>query len=237
MKLSEKLLQEALKNIDLIVDPIEKVNAISKIINYVSVHDCELTVSETTKPHTAVKTEIEPIRLEVKTPAATVSEPSSADAPIDIPMPKDNETLEEAELRRNLIAEKYGSLTITEAFANPDIVQYLKPEIEGIKSLKKMIQSHFPKLTPSEIEETLKYYMLEPVPEISDYEKIPLNKFLMSFFPYAKDLYVIYQYTEAQVIDAVNAVSNGLYSNQGMKAVKVSNIKAIILCLQDLKYA
>jgi len=236
VKLSEKLLKEAVDSIENIIDPVVKVDAISKILGYVFDHDMDYqSINENPEPEkVSDKIKPEPVSTVMEEPKKVSAETKTEVA--EIPLPKEQEKLEEATLRRDLIAKEYGDLTIGTAFSDPKLQQYLRPEIEAIKCFKTVMKSHFPQASQDTIEKMLQYYMLEFVSGSEDCTQMKLSSFLLEFFPYVKDLYVLHQFPEEKVKEAVNAISGNIdtYKDKGMAAVKKTNIKAILLAIKDL---
>lgn len=251
-----ELLSVAWESIQRITDDCQKVDAISKIIHAVSDYEqfehlnsivCENQVKEpivvnvkaTTeeqkveaenkkevKQEPLVVVKLEQQQEEAKTVEEAVEETIKEEAEEEIPMPKENETDEEEELRHTLFIKKYGDMTINELSQFPDVAKYIVSEINMVRSrFAEVIRKHY------NDEESMKMAIQEIFNRYENYpgtfKDVRIDMLLNEIYPDIKAIVLLGEkYSPKEIFDLVNETTNGIYKNKGLKAVNKNNYVA-----------
>ena len=164
MNAYETVVKKAIEAADQIKDADARVQAYCCILEFVKEKDVKLEkeavsaapAKESRKVKAAVvkaeekgeaKHESKAKPLEMKQPdAKTVKELELAvkdmdEEPITLPADDDNE--EKVALRRALVAKKYGSLSLKEAYSNAEVAKYITREVEALSAFRLRLMEAF----------------------------------------------------------------------------------------------
>ena len=253
MKLSEKLLQEAIEAIDMITDPIAKIDAISKVIPYI--------IKEYN-----VETDDKIPELEKEFSAPTISEPVVSET-----KEKAKEELVEEISREAVVAEavkeavaetkefthedfvqkfieENPDLSFSEAIRNPDKIVGVDKDINKIKDLKTALISFykncFPQLDDHTAEsyayDTIAFYMKQYSEDegLKDYtapndifSNIKVKYLLGKFNKFMDNIINICEFKNDEIKSTVRELTHK--ANEGIKSVNPENARVVYIMLKE----
>lgn len=218
VKLSEKLLNDAVKYLDQIIDPVEKAKIIAMLLPNIpdTMEYTEDTNSVPEEEKTEVQKAPEPVTVSIE--EEPIVEEVNKEEDVVIP---ENGT--EEEIIKALV-KKYGTLTLEEASKNEEAAMF-KKYFGIINQLCKTILTHYNgKKTPAEVKTMVMDYLGECTNVKSDnvLKEMSVQEFF-KFYGYAKFLNDIYSYDEATLAKALKELRIDL------KMVKINQHNCIAL--------
>ena len=249
MKLSEKLLQEAIEAIDMITDPIAKIDAISKVIPYI--------IKEYN-----VETDGKIPELEKEFDAPTVSESVVSETKEEAKEETFNEAVV-AEAVKEAVAEtkefthedfvqkfieENPDLSFSEAIRNPDKIVGVDKDINKIKDLKTALISFykncFPQLDDHTAEsyayDTIAFYMKQYSEDegLKDYtapndifSNIKVKYLLGKFNKFMDNIINICEFKNDEIKSTVRELTHK--ANEGIKSVNPENARVVYIMLKE----
>lgn len=242
VKLSEKLLNDAVKYLDQIIDPVEKAKIICNLLPHVEKFEKNKT--------STILDSIEPTKLEEIpvsmpkqkedtnfVPEEEKTEVQKAPEPVTVSI-EEEPVIEEANKEEDVVipengteeeiikalVKKYGTLTLEEASKNEEAAMF-KKYFGIINQLCKTILTHYNgKKTPAEVKTMVMDYLGECTNVKSDnvLKEMSVQEFF-KFYSYAKFLNDIYNYDEATLAKALKELRIDL------KMVKINQHNCIAL--------
>lgn len=190
--------------------------------------------------------------LEMKQPdVQTVKELELVVKEVDeetITLPGDGDNEETVTLRRALVAKKYGSLSLKEAYSNAEVSKYITREVEALSAFRLRLMETFDVkvdendnqigessfgVTKEQVDELIHHYIKEADKNAKDYGEVKLDKFLLVYIPYMIQLYEIYGH---KIDDIMKAGNTMMQLTDGFTAanININNAGALVLVLRDL---
>lgn len=224
------LVDQAVESIKTIVDPIEKVKAITSLLPFV---DKSIKVEDKSTEIQAVTADVDKqvenniIEFEKEEKKQSVNE--------------EKPTVVEAistEDREAMIIKKFGKMTLREYISSEDTT--LNKEFQVAAELKNSMTKFFSKYypdNPNVVPATLKYYMAlsdeDNIAVQEDGLNLSVQTYIEKFIPFAKALNTIYQYDADTIQKTVFTMSSGLKEN-GLRDVNIDNAGAVAAALQEV---
>ena len=264
MNAYDVVVRKAIEAADQIKDADAKVHAYCSILGLLKEKDVELEkeptplvpVKEGKKVKAAeVKAESKTKPLEMKQPEAKdVKEVKAAVKELEeetITLPSDNDNEETVTLRRGLVAKKYGSLTLKEAYADAEVAKYISHEVESLSAFRFRLMETFDVkvdendnqigessfgITKQQVDGLVHHYIKEADKNAKDYSEVKLDKFLLVFIPYMIQLYEIFSHKVDEIVKAGNTM---MQMAEGFTAanININNAGALVLVLRDMDNA
>lgn len=250
MKLSEKLLQEAIEAIDMITDPIAKVDAINKIIPYIIedeeiAEDYTFTVPEKVKPKEKVEVKAKEEVKEIKTEKQPEQEAIVAEA-VKAAVSETKEFTHEDFIQKFI--EENPDLSFSEAIRNPDKIVGVDKDINKIKDLKTALISFykncFPQLDDHTAEsyayDTIAFYMKQYSEDegLKDYtapndifSNIKVKYLLGKFNKFMDNIINICEFKNDEIKSTVRELTHK--ANEGIKSVNPENARVVYIMLKE----
>lgn len=232
-KLYSKLCNDAIKAIDMIIDPVEKVKAISSMLPFISVTEETEVSDEQAVIEQAVKAQITEEMQKLEQEEQNGDEVKAE----SIPVPKEEKVENASKNTLEDIVKKFGTETLRDAFQNGH-AEYLKEEFENVTKFKEKMAKYFEDNNFANVnaEDMLNYYM-SLVDESSDtlYEDtstMTIAQFVESFYPFVMSLSTIYSYPPQTITKVFNTMSNGRYK-EGLNDININNAGALAAALSD----
>lgn len=241
--LYSKLCSDAVKHIDMIIDPVEKVKAIASILPFIDKTVSTEVADDKEAIRTAVqaqvakemqKLEAEQNEVEVKpeAPEPVKAEESKSD---EIVL-KDNETPEETQKRLALVVKKFGTMTLQDIYGSEDY-KYVEKEFGAISEFKKKMAQFFKDNNLDvDPDAMLNYYMSLVDEENEELYNNPLimtvKDFIEKFYPFVMSLSVIYSFDNQTITKVFNTMSSGRYK-EGLNDLNINNAGALAAALTD----
>ncbi len=241
MTLLDKLVNDAVISIDAIIDPIEKVRAISSILPFIDKKAKAPDIAE-------VEQEIhQQVKEEVKKQSKKLKEEEKTDKPIEAPK-KETPIQEEPQKEEpknepavsvsgdmDAIVKKFGKEKLRDFLQDQDKIELLSEPFARVEEFKTRIKEFMTKSgLDIEPEAMLKYYMSqvdEENPElIEDSLAMTVEQFIDSFIPFMESLYTIYGYSKNEIESTLKEMSNGTRTN--MSDITFANAEALAMVLQ-----
>lgn len=233
-KLYSKLCNDAVEAIGMIIDPIEKVKAISSMLPFISkseeteISDEQEAIKQAVKSQVAE--EMQKLEQEEEQKEDEVTNTSETQEKIEAVSENPQNKLDD-------IVKKYGNETLREAFQNGH-AEYLKEEFENVTKFKEKMAKYFEDNNFANInaEDMLNYYM-SLVDESSDtlYEDtstMTIAQFVESFYPFVISLSTIYSYPPQTITKVFSTMTNGRYK-EGLNDININNAGALAAALTD----
>lgn len=227
MKLSEKLMQEAVACIDKIMDPVAKINSIAQIMPFVGDIEVNTVASDIPTPKKESKKAKETAKEEVKQAVEEAVKETKA------------EETNTPEQLQDMILEKYGDMSFEQAFKdNADVklafADYTKDNIK--ERLFRAYRIRYPEYE-KQLEQIFIYYFNRSLGGASVASQATLRDYIEKFAAFSLGVVEILGYSRNDIIDATDKClpETKDTKKRGIGAVTPDNYNVILQMLKQPK--
>lgn len=236
MKLDEKLIKEASEAIDMITDPIAKIDAIAKILPFISkdveIEDVKEEVKEDKKAEAVeekparkprAKKEAKTEELEVKAAVEEViAEEEKQEETVKASI---HEEVKEEDIREKVI-KKFGSEYYLDAFKKGDVsvaLNDIKPS-EVYTKFQTLFLGRYGDLTPKDAQIRFQQYLKQATTDPNQ-KNLTLQEYVERLVKPMELIYNVLKHSRLEIENAVDEIlDHPTYKGKGFDAINVNNV-------------